>query len=76
MHVNVYVEKSGRCFTDLLKKLYLFRFQVLLPSTLLVSSRLLTSEYKLRDLDQVLSLLIPFSWLLFDQVRSSVMGGF
>ncbi|EPN8423221.1 hypothetical protein ACT30Q_005492, partial [Klebsiella pneumoniae] len=25
MHVNVYVEKSGRCFTDLLKKLYLFR---------------------------------------------------
>ncbi|WP_243206992.1 hypothetical protein JQ811_010460 [Klebsiella pneumoniae] len=63
MHVNVYVEKSGRCFsfTDLLKKLYLFRFQVLLPSTLLVSSRLLTSEYKLRDLDQVLSLLIPFS---------------
>ncbi|HIA3955457.1 TPA: hypothetical protein ACWQBP_004887, partial [Klebsiella pneumoniae] len=23
MHVNVYVEKSGRCFTDLLKKLYL-----------------------------------------------------
>ncbi|ELN4441139.1 hypothetical protein RZ653_005072 [Klebsiella pneumoniae] len=46
MHVNVYVEKSGRCFTDLLKKLYLFRFQVLLPSTLLVSSRLLTSEYK------------------------------
>ncbi|HCD4849255.1 TPA: hypothetical protein NBR86_002239, partial [Klebsiella pneumoniae] len=55
MHVNVYVEKSGRCFTDLLKKLYLFRFQVLLPSTLLVSSRLLTSEYKLRDLDQVLS---------------------
>ncbi|WP_336099774.1 hypothetical protein [Klebsiella pneumoniae] len=47
--------------TDLLKKLYLFRFQVLLPSTLLVSSRLLTSEYKLRDLDQVLSLLIPFS---------------
>ncbi|MES0569242.1 hypothetical protein ABUJ08_28015, partial [Klebsiella pneumoniae] len=27
MHVNVYVEKSGRCFTDLLKKLYLFRFQ-------------------------------------------------
>ncbi|WP_324658421.1 hypothetical protein [Klebsiella pneumoniae] len=63
MHVNVYVEKSGRCFTDLLKKLYLFRFQVLLP----VSSRLLTSEYKLRDLDQVLSLLIPFSWLLFDR---------
>ncbi|MFK1683720.1 hypothetical protein ACIU48_15105 [Klebsiella pneumoniae] len=67
MHVNVYVEKSGRCFTDLLKKLYLFRFQVLLPSTLLVSSRLLTSECKLRDLDQVLSLLIPFSWLLFDR---------
>ncbi|HBQ3757853.1 TPA: hypothetical protein L7Z86_001786 [Klebsiella quasipneumoniae subsp. similipneumoniae] len=61
MHVNVYVGKSGRCFTDLLKKLYLFNFQVLLPSTLLVSSRLLISEYKLRDLDQVLALLIPFS---------------
>ncbi|EPY6700897.1 hypothetical protein PAH45_03035 [Klebsiella quasipneumoniae] len=67
MHVNVYVGKSGRCFTDLLKKLSLFNFQVLLPSTLFVSSRLLTSEYKLRDLDQVLALLIPFSWLLFDR---------
>ncbi|HDU3862897.1 TPA: hypothetical protein RFM54_005228 [Klebsiella quasipneumoniae subsp. quasipneumoniae] len=67
MHVNVYVGKSGRCFTDLLIKLSLFNFQVLLPSTLFVSSRLLTSEYKLRDLDQVLALLIPFSWLLFDR---------
>ncbi|NWM03562.1 hypothetical protein GY665_13780 [Klebsiella quasipneumoniae] len=67
MHVNVYVGKSGRCFTDLLKKLSRFNFQVLLPSTLFVSSRLLTSEYKLRDLDQVLALLIPFSWLLFDR---------
>ncbi|MBF7819902.1 hypothetical protein ACKLKD_02725 [Klebsiella sp. 10982] len=55
MHVNVYVEKSGCCFTDLLKKLCLFLCQVLLPSTLLVSSRLLTSEYKIRDLDQILA---------------------
>ncbi|MBM7147961.1 hypothetical protein JTY86_04540 [Klebsiella variicola] len=67
MHVNVYVEKSGHCFTDLLKKLYYFNFQVMLPSTLLVSSRLLTSEYKIRDLDQVLAWLIPFSWLLFNR---------
>jgi hypothetical protein len=52
LHVNVYVEKSGRCFTDLLKKL-IFSLSGTAASTLLVSSRLLTSEYKLRDLDQV-----------------------
>ncbi|WP_216649430.1 hypothetical protein, partial [Klebsiella quasipneumoniae] len=54
-------------FIDLLKKLDLIDSQVPLCCTLLVSTRLLTSEYNLRDLDQVCAKLTPFSSLFFDR---------